>query len=66
MPTIRELECRLQQIEFDIEEARRRLPAHSVKPSQMMVLIDLEDEREVILKQLKSMGQDRQKGAACH
>ena len=59
MPTIPELESRLQQIGFDIEEARRRLPAHSVKPSQMMVLIDLEDEREAILKQLKSMGRDR-------
>lgn len=66
MPSIRELESRLKQIELDIQEARRRLPAHSVKPSQMMVLFDLEDEREAILKQLKSMGQDRQKGAACH
>ena len=65
MSTIDELQCRLKQIRIEIEEARCRLPAHSVKPAQMMALFDLEDERETIVNRLKSMGQEPQKDAPC-
>jgi len=46
------LKERLSKIEADLEEARRRLPAHSVKPVQMATVFDLEDERDAILKEI--------------
>ncbi len=46
------LQQRLKQLEAAIEEARLRLPAHSIKPALMAALLDLEDERENLLKQL--------------
>ena len=44
---------KLKEIEAEIEEARRRLPAHSVKPALMAALFDLEDERDAIAEQLR-------------
>ena len=49
------LEQRLKQLEAAIAEARLRLPAHSIKPALMAALLDLEDEREDHLKQLKAI-----------
>ncbi|WP_054029303.1 hypothetical protein [Desulfatitalea tepidiphila] len=43
---------KLKEIEAEIEEARRRLPAHSVKPALMAALFDLEDQRDAIVEQL--------------
>lgn len=53
MPSAIELHRRLKQIETEIQEAKQRLPAHSVKPVLMAALFDLEDERDTILKQLQ-------------
>jgi hypothetical protein len=53
-----ELQKRLVQIEADIRETERRLPAHSVKPPIMMALIALEDERDDILRQLADLSGD--------
>ena len=44
---------KLKEIEAEIEEARRRLPAHSVKPALMAALFDLEDQRDAIVAQLR-------------
>lgn len=55
MATQTDLEKRLKEIEIEIRETHRRLPAHSVKPPIMMALFALEDEREEILDQLKTM-----------
>ena len=44
---------KLKEIEAEIEEARRRLPAHSVKPALMAALFDLEDQRDAIVEQLR-------------
>jgi len=46
---------RLEQIQAEIKDTRLRLPAHSVKPVMMAALFELEDEREQILKQLKTI-----------
>jgi hypothetical protein len=43
---------RLRQLEEEIAETLRRLPAHSVKPPVMMDLLELEDERDQLLKKL--------------
>jgi hypothetical protein len=54
MPETIEPYNRLKQIDIEIKEAKRRLPAHSVKPVLMIALFELEDERDAILKQLKT------------
>lgn len=53
MSTTTELKQRLDQIEVEIQEARQRLGAHSVKPALMAALFDLEDERDALLKQIQ-------------
>jgi hypothetical protein len=49
------LEKRLEELEEEITEARRRLPAHSVKPTVMQMLLDLEDEYDAIMQQIAAM-----------
>jgi len=53
MNSIEALKKRLAELEEEIEETKRRLPAHSVKPPVMMDLLALEDEYDDILKQIK-------------
>jgi len=63
MPSRIELNRRLKALEAEIEEAKQRLGAHSVKPVLMAALIDLEDERDAILEQLAVLpanGSDQQ------
>lgn len=43
---------RLKKLEEEIAETLRRLPAHSVKPPVMIDLLELEDERDLLLKKL--------------
>jgi hypothetical protein len=43
---------RLRNVEKEIIETLRRLPAHSAKPPVMMDLLQLEDERDLLLKKL--------------
>lgn len=59
MPDIASLRERLEQIEAEIEEAKKRLGAHSVKPVLMAALFELEDERDAILKQLHQASQEK-------
>jgi hypothetical protein len=47
MKSLPELEKRLKELEVEIAEAQRRLPAHSVKPPVMHMLLDLEDEYDI-------------------
>jgi hypothetical protein len=44
METLEELQNKIQQLEAEIQETKKRLPAHSVKPPVMMDLLNLEDE----------------------
>ena len=55
MDNVEVLQQKLNRIESDIEEARRRLPAHSVKPALMAALFDLEDERDAIVEKLRQI-----------
>lgn len=52
---IERIKHRLQQLEEEIAETLRRLPAHSVKPPVMIDLLALEDERDVLLKKLEDL-----------
>ena len=47
-----QIKKRLQELEAEIAETKKRLPAHSVKPGVMMDLLVLEDERDDLLAQL--------------
>lgn len=49
-----ELKNRLVELETEIEETKKRLPAHSVKPPVMMDLLALEDEYDDILEQIRN------------
>jgi len=53
MKTLEQLENRLRELENEIAETKKRLPAHSVKPPVMMDLIELEDEYDAIAKQIE-------------
>jgi len=55
MKTFEELEKRLHELDGEIREAKKRLPAHSAKPPAMSALLDLEDEYDIILKQLDAL-----------
>ena len=43
---------RLLRLEEEIAETMRRLPAHSVKPPVMLDLLQLEDERDLLLQKI--------------
>ena len=52
MKTLEELRKRLRQLEEEISETKKRLPAHSVKPPVMMDLLNLEDEYDAVMEQI--------------
>lgn len=49
------LKKRLSELEEEIEETKRRLPAHSVKPPVMMDLLALEDEYDDVLRKIQEL-----------
>jgi len=49
------LERRLQELDDEIRETKKRLPAHSTKPPVMMDLLALEDEYDAISKKIKKL-----------
>ncbi len=55
MTTLADLKRELINIEERIKEAERRLPAHSTKPTTMMMLLELEDERDYLLEQINTL-----------
>lgn len=50
-----ELEQKLRELNAAIVETRKRLPAHSVKPPVMMDLLDLEDQYDVVLNEIRRL-----------
>lgn len=54
MPTLDELKERLKAVEAEIAETEARLPAHSIKPPIMQMLLALEDERDILKKQIEN------------
>ena len=61
MKTIEQLKKRLRELDEEIAETKRRLPAHSVKPPVMMDLLELEDEYDLLLKQLEQLKSEKSK-----
>jgi len=55
MSNLDELKRELMAVEEQIAEAKARMPAHSAKPGMMTELIDLEDRRDQILKQISAL-----------
>jgi hypothetical protein len=55
MKKIDELRRRLAELEQEIAETKKRLPAHSVKPPVMTDLLALEDEYDEVLKQIERL-----------
>ena len=55
METLESLQHRLAQLEQEIAETKKRLPAHSVKPPVMMDLLALEDEYDEILGRIEQI-----------
>lgn len=55
MTTLVELNRELKELELRIVEAERRLPAHSTKPATMMMLLELEDERDRLLNRIRTL-----------
>lgn len=48
--TLESMNSRLAELEKEIAETRKRLPAHSIKPPVMIDLLELEDERDDLLR----------------
>ena len=57
MSKIDDLKKRLAELEAEIAETKRRLPAHSVKPPVMMDLLALEDEYDDVVRQIETIRQ---------
>ena len=55
------LKNRLQKIEQDIVEAKRRIPPHSTKPAVMQMLLALEDERDELLDRIAKLNRSTSK-----
>jgi Tfp pilus assembly protein PilO len=52
---INSLKMRLKELEEKIKAVEKQLPAHSVKPPIMTQLFELEDERDVVFKELERL-----------
>jgi hypothetical protein len=50
-----ELKKKLEEIDRQIFEVEKHLPAHSVKPPIMQEIFELEDQREAIVARLKEL-----------
>ena len=55
MKTLKELQQRLEILDEEIAETKKRLPAHSVKPPVMRDLLALEDEYDTVLEQIERL-----------
>ena len=62
MKTLEALEKRRRELEQEIKETKKRLPAHSVKPPVMIDLLALEDEYDDIMKQIENIKKNVENG----
>jgi hypothetical protein len=46
---------RLANLDKDIAETKRSLPAHSIQPAVMIDLLALEDERDLLMSRLADL-----------
>ena len=52
------LKQKIGDIEEQIEEQRKRIPPHSVKPAAIMELEALEEERDALAAEIRRIEQD--------
>lgn len=52
---IEQLKLRLIELEEEIRETEKRVPAHSVKPQVMGELFILEDKKDLLLQTIKEL-----------
>ena len=52
---LNDLEDKLKNLDEQIAEVNKRMPAHSVKPTIMTELFELEDERDALEKQIMEL-----------
>ena len=50
------LKNKLNELEKKIKDVKKRMPAHSIKPPIMKELFQLEDERDLVEKQIIQLG----------
>ena len=53
--TIQDLRKQLNQVEAELSDTLQRMPAHGIKPSFMAGLLNLEDERDRLLGEIKAL-----------
>jgi chromosome segregation ATPase len=53
------LRDKLKELDDKIEEVKKRMPVHSVKPPIMIELFALEDERNALEKQIIQLKEDK-------
>ncbi len=56
--SLESLKNKLAEIEAAISETKKRLPAHSIKPPVMHDLLNLEDERDSLLREINDLAPD--------
>ncbi len=55
MNRLETLKRKLVELEAAIDETEKRLPAHSIKPPVMQDLLELEDERDTLLREISEL-----------
>ena len=53
--TIDSIKKRMKELETLIRETKKRLPAHSTKPTVMMELLEYEDEYEILQRKRRML-----------
>ena len=62
MTRLETLKRKLIELEAAIAETEKRLPAHSTKPPVMQDLLELEDERDQLLREISELAPDGTRG----
>ena len=52
--TVEELKSEIEELKQELEERKAALPAHSVRPSQMMEIEELEDKIKAKTKEIEN------------
>ena len=52
---IQKLKARLEAVEEEIKDTEERIPAHSAKPAVMTDVFRLEDEKALLIQQIKAL-----------
>ena len=51
-----DVKAEIDKLKLELEEAEKALPAHSVRPGQMMRVLELEEKLEAAEKRIEELG----------